>query len=66
MGNAGSGNFTGRGLLPDGGNRVTRKGKGIYQVGEKGERKGREEKKRRERKGKGEWINIKKEGWIKQ
>ena len=27
----------GRGILQDGGNRVTRKGKGIYQVGEKGE-----------------------------
>ena len=30
-----------RGLLPDGGNTFTREGKGIYQVGEKGERRGR-------------------------
>ena len=35
----------GRGLLLDGGKRVTRKGKGIYQVGEKEGRGKRDEKK---------------------
>ena len=35
-GNRGAGTFIGRGILPDGGNRVTREGKGIYQVGKKG------------------------------
>ena len=65
-GNRGAGTFTGRGILPDGGNTFTREGKGIYQVREKEKEGEGHEKKRRERKGKGEWRNIKKEGWIKQ
>ena len=51
-GNRGAGTFTGRGILPDGGNTFTREGKGGYMAGEKkGEgEEGEGEREERERK----------------
>ena len=52
-GNHGAGTFTGRGILPDGGNTFTREGKGGYMAGKKkGEgEEGEGERGEREKKG---------------